>query len=377
MKLLHTSDWHFGMTIGQRTYEEDQRHFLEQLYEIIETEQVDAVLCAGDVYDSSIVNADAISLYNEAATTICAGLGRPLIVIAGNHDSAPRLATCRELLRAAGLYVTGRLTRDVEPVLLDGGRAAVYPLPFFGRDEVIALFPEKREEIRSQETAMKVVCDHIRETMDPSRSNIVMAHALIVSAELSESDRSARIGHATAVSQDVFEGFDYVALGHIHKPQAVGERVRYCGSPVKYSFGSEENQQKGVVIVDTETMEQRFVPLKPWRERLTVKGTLDELLRREDLADAYLRLYVTDRYSGLELMAALQEKFPNLLELYGKGIEDDESFTALTVDELERMDEGDIMQKFLQEVCRYQPTEAQAAMFRDALATAEKERDEQ
>ena len=144
MKLIHTSDWHLGMPLGTGSYAEDQRHFLRQLYDLIEKEQVGAVLLSGDVYDSSVANAEAISLYNEAVTKICLELRCPMIVIAGNHDSAARLASCRELLKASGLYVTGRLSRDLEPVLLDGGRVAVYSLPFFGREEVIALFPEEK-----------------------------------------------------------------------------------------------------------------------------------------------------------------------------------------------------------------------------------------
>ena len=199
MKLLHTSDWHFGKPAGLGTYEENQRCFLDQLYELIQREKVDAVLCAGDVYDSGLANAAAIKLYNDAVTQLCGRLKVPMVLIAGNHDSAPRLSACRELLRGAGLYVTGRLTRDVEPVLL-GDDVAVYPLPWFNRDKVCALFPERRQEIRSLETAFQVVCGHIRETMDPNRRNIILSHAYVVGAELSESDRSARVGFASAVS---------------------------------------------------------------------------------------------------------------------------------------------------------------------------------
>ena len=119
MKLIHTSDWHIGMGLGTGSYADDQRYFLSQLYALIRKEQVEAVLLSGDVYDSSVVSAEAISLYNEAVTTLCLELGVKLIVIAGNHDSAPRLASCRELLKGAGLFVTGRLERDIVPVLLE------------------------------------------------------------------------------------------------------------------------------------------------------------------------------------------------------------------------------------------------------------------
>ena len=371
MRILHTSDWHLGMSVGTGTLAGDQRFFLEQLYGIIEEEQADILLLAGDVYDSSVSNAEAISVYNEATTRICADMGKKMVVIAGNHDGAERLAACSELLKGAGLYVSGRLTREITPIL--AGNTAIYPLPFFNREEVIALFPEKSTEITSQEKAMKVVCDHIREEMDPSRFNIVVAHALIVSAELSESDRSARVGQASAVSKDVFEGFDYVALGHIHKPQMIDEHICYSGSPVKYSFGNEEGQQKGVVLIDTESSEIRTIPLRMMHDRKTVRGTYEEIIEREDLSEDYLRLYVSDRYAGLELLSALQQKFPYLLELYGKALEEGDGQTALTVGELQSLDEVDIMMRFCGENGGALPNEEQLLLFKEVLEWCEKE----
>lgn len=371
MKILHTSDWHLGMSVGTGTLADDQRFFLEQLYKIIEQEGIDVVLLAGDVYDSSVSNAEAISIYNEATTRICGDMGKKMVVIAGNHDGAERLAACNELLKEAGLYVTGRLTRECVPVIVED--VAIYPLPFFNKEEVIALFPEKSEEITSQEKAVKVVCDHIRNQMDLAKFNIVMAHALIVNAELSESDRSARVGQASAVSKDVFEGFDYVALGHIHKPQRISEKIRYSGSPVKYSFGNEENQEKGVLILDTETEEVKKVPIQMLHDRRTIKGTYEEILSKEDLAEEYLRVYVSDRYAGLELLYELQQKFPYLLELYGKSLEENEEQTALTVGELKTLDEVDIMKKFCAEIGGYLPDEDQLALFKEVLEWSEKE----
>ena len=375
MKLIHTSDWHFGMALGTGSYAEDQRYFLQQLYDLIEKEKVGAVLLAGDVYDSSVANAEAIGLYNEAVTKICLNLGCKLIVIAGNHDSAARLSACRELLKASGLYVTGRLSRDLEPVMLDDGKVAIYSLPFFNREEVSALFPEQKEKIRSQETAMMVVCDRIREEMDKTKRNIILSHALIINSELSESDRSARVGFATAVSKDVFRDFDYAALGHIHKPQVIDSHIRYSGSPLKYSFGNEEKQEKGVVLIDTDTMHQTFVEFPPLRERKTVTGTYEALLAREDITGDYLRLHVTDRYAGLELIAQLRERFPNLLEVYGMSISGEERLSALSVEELQTLDETDIMEKFMAENFSYQLTQEQKQLFQDVLQWSREEGD--
>lgn len=373
MKLIHTSDWHFGMNLGTGSYADDQRYFLQQLYDLIRREGAEAVLLAGDIYDSSVVNPEAIGLYNEAMTKLCMELRVQVIAIAGNHDSAARLASCRELLRGAGLHIAGKPERDPQPVLLDGGKVAVYSIPFFTRDEIVALLPEKKGEIRNTETAMLAYCDHIREIMDKNRKNIVLSHSLIVGSELSESDRSARVGFATAISKDVFAEFDYVALGHIHKPQAIENHIRYSGSPLKYSFGAEEKQEKGVVVIDTDTMDIRFVPMAPRRERRSVEGTFDEILAREDIREDYLRLYVTDRYAGLELISQLRERFPYLLEVYGKSLSEEGQLSALSVEALESLSEEDIMIKFLAENFSAEPSPEQLALFRDVLAWSREE----
>ena len=373
MKLLHTSDWHFGMTLGTGSYEEDQRFFLERLYDLIRQERVEALLLSGDIYDSSVVSADAIGLYNEAMTRLCLELGVTVISIAGNHDSAPRLSACRELLKGAGLHITGKVERDPEPVLLDDGKVAVYSIPFFTRDEITALLPEKKDQIRNTETAMLAYCDHIRQRMDENRKNIVLSHSLIVGSELSESDRSARVGFATAISKDVFVGFDYVALGHIHKPQAIENHIRYSGSPLKYSFGAEEKQEKGVVLIDTDTMDIRFVPIAPLRERRSVTGTFEEILNREDIREDYLRLYVTDKYAGLDLIGQLREKFLWLLEVYGKSLTEEGELSVLTVEELEEMKEEDIMIRFRAENFSAEPSPEQLQLFRDVLEWSREE----
>jgi len=225
------------------------------------------------------------------------------------------------------------------------------------------------------EQAMELVCEKLRRELDPNRFNIIVSHALIVNAALSDSDRSARIGQASAVSKDVFRGFDYVALGHIHKPQAITETIRYSGCPVKYSFGSEETQEKGVILLDTETGTTRFFPLPLLRDRKTATGTYEELITRTELSDCYLRMEVTDRYAGLELWADLQARFPHLLELRGKSLDEQDTLTALSVEELNTLDDITIMQKFLAENFAYEPTEEQIELFRNALANAEQEED--
>lgn len=365
MRILHTSDWHLGMPLKLGTMIEDQQYFLEQIYSIIEKLAVDAVICAGDIYDSSVTNAEAIELYSSAITRICKELKKKMIVIAGNHDSGARLASGRELLEMAGLYVSGKIVKDIIPIAI--GNADIYPIPFFNRDEVIALFPDQKAEINSQEDATKVLCDHIRETMDPSRVNIIVSHAYITSAELSDSDRAAQVGQASSVSKDVFEGFDYVALGHIHKPQAITETIRYSGSPIKYSFGVEETQIKQVLIYDTDSKEIIPVPLNMLHDRKSISGTYDEIRAKDVIDNCYLRVTVSDRIASLELLSEMREKFPGILELYGMGFEGSGEETSITIDELTKLDETDIMIRFLEEQYHYTPNADQIALYKDVV----------
>ena len=373
MRILHTSDWHLGMPLKLGTMIEDQQYFLEQIYSIIEKYAVDAVICAGDIYDSSVTNAEAIELYSSAITKICKELRKKMIVIAGNHDSGARLASGRELLEMAGLYVSGKIVKNIIPITI--GNADIYPIPFFNRDEVIAFFPDQKAEINSQEVATKVLCDHIRETMDPSRVNIIVSHAYITSAELSDSDRAAQVGQATSVSKDVFEGFDYVALGHIHKPQAITETIRYSGSPIKYSFGVEETQIKQVLIYDTDSKEIIPVPLNMLHDRKSISGTYDEIRVMDAIDNCYLRVTVSDRIASLELLSEMREKFPGILELHGMSFEESGEETSITIDELTKLGETDIMIRFLEEQYHYTPNADQINLYKDVVESIGEEGD--
>lgn len=375
MILLHTSDWHIGMPVGNSNYREDQLFFVDELVRVIREEQAGAVLMAGDVFDSGKVSGEAIEIWNRAATAVCRDCGIPMIVIAGNHDSADRLAACSELLKKSGLYICGRLTNPVEPVLLDEGRVAVWPLPFFQSDAVRAKWPERSEEAGNQTQAMKVVLDSIRDRMGEYAVNIVVSHALAADAELSDSDRSARIGGASAVPVSAFDGFDYAALGHIHKPQKLNGPVRYSGSPMAYSFGAEEEHEKGFVLFDTADRSQRFVPIRQLHPHRTVAATYGEILsRQKELENCWLNLTVTDRPAGPELYSEMRERFPYLALLRGRFTGTGEITGAVTGEELMKMSDTDILKQFLQETeSMITPTEKQLAWFEKAMLAEEGE----
>lgn len=368
MIFLHTSDWHLGATEGERELREDQYFFIDEICRIIEERQVDAVLLAGDVYDRSVGSASAIRLYNYAMERICRDLKKTVLTIAGNHDSADRLSSCGSLLEKAGLYISGAAEREARVVAFDD--AEVFLLPWVTEEKVRSLYPEER--ISDLTGAYQVLTDHMRERFSPDKKHIVVSHAFITNAETSTSDRAAEIGFATQVSASVFDGFDYVALGHIHKPQNVNGHIRYSGTPMPYSFGKEESQEKSVTLLDTETMTQEIVPLPLLHQRRTLTGTYEELLNPdcpEEVRTGYVRLNVTDTALGLELLSNLRQVYPHPLVVSGKAYEGDGTSISLTMEEFEQMenDPSQVFRSFCREEMGQEATPHFVELFEKAV----------
>lgn len=377
MKLLHTSDWHLGMTFrGGTSYAEDQKYAIENICRIAVTEKVDGILLAGDIFDKSIASQEALRLYDEVMTHICIDLGIPVYMIAGNHDGAERLSQCSELLKKSGLYIAGALTKQVEVINL--GDTDIYLLPWISTDKVRTVFPERAEEIGSMEDAYRVVLDEYRSHFIKGHKNILVAHAFIVNAETSVSDRAAEIGRATMVGSSVFEGFDYVALGHLHGPQDINKNIRYSGSLMAYAFGKEETQEKSVTLIDTDSMEHRIVPVPQLKRRTTLTGTFDELMEAEtepEIIEGYVRLNVTDRYVGMEAIGALREKYRNLMEVTGRSFEKEDQQVTMTIEEFEekRTDPESIFMGYCRDIVGEEPSEHLRGLFMSALSVYEKE----
>ncbi len=374
MKLLHTSDWHLGASEGEHSLKNDQVHFIEEILRIIEEKKVDAVLIAGDVYDRSVASAEAIKLYDEAMTRICMDLKVPVLMIAGNHDSAERLSSCSDLLAKAGLHVQGALEKEIACVSFED--TDIYLLPWITEAKVKSIYPEKAEQITSMEEAYQVVLDVYRDSFVPGKKHVIISHAFISGAETSTSDRAAEIGTATQVSASVFDGFDYVALGHIHKPYDVTDTIRYSGTPMPYAFGKEETQVKSVTLIDTQTMEREIVPLDLLNQRTTLEGELDEILAMElddKVRNGYVRLKITDHYVGLETLSHLREVFPQLLDVSGKTFEGEESGVRMTMEELEKLetDPLEVFRYFCREVVGEEADEHLRGLFREAIAKVE------
>ena len=381
MRLLHTSDWHLGMTFrGGISYKTDQEFAIQKICEIALDEKVDGILLAGDVFDKSIATLDALQTYNDVITYICAKLDIPVYMIAGNHDGADRISQCYELLKKSGLYIAGALKK--EPFVVSLSDTDIYLLPWISTDKVKSIYPDDAEKIQSMEDAYRVVLDHYRNEFKPGKKNILVAHAFIVNAETSTSDRAAEVGTATMVGTSVFNGFDYVALGHLHGPQKINDHIRYSGTPMAYSFGKEELQEKSVVIVDTDTMKQKIVPIPQLRKRITLKGTYKELMEKEyprDILDAYVRLEITDAFVSLDTISIFREKFVNLLEISGKSIEKEDAKITMTIDELEKVvtDPVEVFKRYCQDIMGNNPSGHILTLFKDASEKYEKEVAEQ
>ena len=376
MKILHTSDWHLGMSEKGADLKEDQLFFINQIREIVRDHQVDAVIIAGDVFDRAFVSSEAIRMYDDAVTGLCREEVVSTIVIAGNHDGAERLSQCSRLLGNSGLHIAGTAARTAEKVEFDD--TDIYLLPWVDTARAKYEFPEKEEDITDTEAAYRVICDSIREHMDTSKNNILVSHAFIIDAETSESDRSAEIGFASAVSSSIFDGFDYVALGHLHKPQDITDTIRYCGTPMPYSFGREETQEKSVTIIDTEDMSRTIVPLKLLHQRTTLKGTFDEIIQGEvpeEVLNGYVRIELTDRFIGPQTVMALRQVYPNILECTGLSYDEGGAKTTITADELKQKssDPISVFHSFCADVIGIEPDQKQLALFQEAAEESEKE----
>lgn len=376
MIFLHTSDWHLGATGGERDLWDDQKYFIDAICSIVREKRVDAVLLAGDVYDRSVPAASAIGLYDYAMNRLCGELRVKILAIAGNHDSAERLASCAGLLDKAGLYLQGAAQR--EPRVVEFADSQVFFLPWMTEEKIKSLYPEERDGITDLTEAYRVAVNHMREKFIPGKHHLLLAHAFITNAETSTSDRAAEIGFATQVPASVFEGFDYVALGHIHKPQQVNPFIRYSGSPMAYSFGREERQEKSVTLIDTASMTQEVVPLPLLHRWTTLTDSYETLLAGEypeEIREGYVRLNVTDTAVGLDMLSRLRQVYPNALVVAGKTYDGEDTTITLTMEQLEQMesDPAEVFKSFCREEMGQEATDHFLQLFAQAVEEADAE----
>ncbi|MDU2064779.1 MAG: exonuclease SbcCD subunit D [Sporomusaceae bacterium] len=329
MKIIHTSDWHIGKIVNQVYMTEDQAVCLASLIDLLREEQPDALVIAGDVYDRSIPPVEAVELLDKTLSTILLELKIPILMIAGNHDSPDRLGFGSHLLEAGGLYIAGPLTQQIKKVSLSDeyGPVHFYLLPYAPPALVRDVF--QAEAARDHDSAMKVMIEAIQSDWDATARNILVTHGFVRGIKeltLSESEKplsyTLSIGGADYVDVELFSGFTYTALGHLHRPQQAGtERVRYAGSLLKYS-ASEVAQKKSVTLLtigkdQAITIEEKVLQQK--RDMRKVTGSIQELLMPDFLPEAakndYLFVTLTDQAEILDPMGKLRTLYPNVLGL--------------------------------------------------------------
>ena len=369
MRVLHTSDWHLGRTFHGVDLLDDQRRGLSAIASVAAAESVDVVVVAGDIYDRSVPSADAVEVYDAGLAEIAA-TGAQIIITSGNHDSATRLGAGSSFAAAGGLHLRTSLSAIDEPVILsdDHGEVAFYGVPY--------LEPDTTRRALGIDTpcghqgVLSAAMERIRADLATRNArSVVAAHAFVVGAAPTGSERSISVGGVETVAAETFSGVDYVALGHLHSPQEVSPSVRYSGSPLAYSFG-ERTHRKAVWIVDLDAdglADVRRHDLPVVRELSSLRGSLDELLAEAEYTAAeshYVEATLTDAVRPVDAMRRLRERFPHAVHVEWERPE-----AACALDYRSRVrgrTDEEIIASFISDV-RDEPTRTERELFEHAL----------
>ncbi|MCQ2419630.1 MAG: exonuclease SbcCD subunit D [Clostridia bacterium] len=318
MKLIHISDLHLGKRVYEFSMLEDQRFILNQILSVIDAEQPQAVLIAGDVYDKSVPSAEAVQLFDEFLFRL-ANRKLQVFIISGNHDSAERLAFGGRLMDRSGIHLSQVYSGETEPAVLQDeyGEVRVYMLPFIKPAGVRRFFPD--DTVASYTDAVQLAIGRMQ--VDTDCRNVLVTHQFVTGALKSESEEIS-VGGSDNVDAEEFDCFDYVALGHIHGPQSVSrETIRYCGTPLKYSF-SEADHQKSVTVLELRekgNVQIRTVPLTPLHDMRQIRGTYLEVTSKSFYAGTdtkdYMHVTLTDEEDVPDAIGKLRVIYPNLMKL--------------------------------------------------------------
>jgi exonuclease SbcD len=413
MRFLHTSDWHLGRSLHRADLREAQGAFLDHLVETVRAEKVDAVLVSGDVYDRAIPPLDAVAAFEDALARL-RGVGARVIVISGNHDSARRLGFSSSLIDAAGVHLRTRPEALADPVLLadDYGPVAVYGIPYLepGLYSPGGTTPLSTPRLRGEDppdtplpggTRHKppgplasaptgpgtappptrpsheaVVGEAVRRSRSDSEKRgvsrvVVLAHAWVTGAAVSDSERDIRVGGVGDVPASVFDGFGYVALGHLHERQVIADNIRYSGSPLPYSF-SEADHVKGTWLVELGDgkLAVEHVPAPVYRRLRVLRGALADLLasrEHDDVEGDFLAVTLTDLARPEAAMDRLRRRFPHVLTLAFEPdgvVRSEESYGA----RVRGKDDLEVAAEFIRHVRNTEPTAGERALLAAAFA---------
>lgn len=371
MKFLHLSDLHIGKTVGGFSMIEEQKHILDRILDIADREDPDGVLIAGDVYDRSIPSVEAVELFDDFISEL-ADRSLQVFIIPGNHDSSGRLAFASGIMSRSGIYIAGSYDgecRRVDVTGRDGVKVKVHMLPFIRPAHVRNAL--KEEHIEDYTAAVKAAVDRME--LNCGEINLLLAHQFVTGASTSGSEELS-VGGLENVDASILDEFDYVALGHIHRAQNIGEKIRCCGTPLKYSF-SEAGDSKSVTIVDIGgkgDITVRTEELKPLRDMLEIKGSYDELTLKsfydgEEFRDAYLHIILTDENEIPDAMARLRVIYRNVMKLSYERLAGSNAPEVPEVESAEEFSPGAIFDWFYESVYGRPMSEWQAEHMKQMI----------
>lgn len=376
MKFLHISDLHIGKRVNEFSMTEDQKYILNQILRIAEQERAEAVLIAGDVYDKSMPSAEAVQIFDWFLTGL-ADLGKTVIAVSGNHDSPERIAFGGELMRGRGVYVSPVYRGEALEVELrdEYGDISVHLLPFLKPATLRHALEGRQEEEEnrlpeSYQEALEIAVKRME--IDVKKRNILVAHQFVTGAGRCDSEEVS-VGGLDNVDASVFDDFDYVALGHIHSPQSVGrETVRYCGTPLKYSF-SEAEQEKSVTVLEMGEKGDvvlSTVPLVPLRDMRKIRGSYGEVMSRSFYQDTntedYVQITLTDEEDIPNGLQKLRTVYPNLMQVAYDNSRTRQDRTVEAAEQAERKSELELFGEFF-ELQNNQPMSAEQAAYMEKL----------
>ncbi len=376
MKFLHISDLHIGKRVNEFSMTEDQKYILNQILRIAEQERAEAVLIAGDVYDKSMPSAEAVQIFDWFLTGL-ADLGKTVIAVSGNHDSPERIAFGGALMRGRGVYVSPVYRGEALEVELrdEYGDISVHLLPFLKPATLRHALEGRQEEEEnrlpeSYQEALEIAVKRME--IDVKKRNILVAHQFVTGAGRCDSEEVS-VGGLDNVDASVFDDFDYVALGHIHSPQSVGrETVRYCGTPLKYSF-SEAEQEKSVTVLEMGEKGDvvlSTVPLVPLRDMRKIRGSYGEVMSRSFYQDTntedYVQITLTDEEDIPDGLQKLRTVYPNLMQVAYDNSRTRQDRTVEAAEQAERKSELELFGEFF-ELQNNQPMSAEQAAYMEKL----------
>lgn len=370
MKIMHLSDLHIGKKVNEYSMLQDQIYILKEILRIIDNEKVETVIIAGDVYDRSLPPNEALELFDEFLYQL-SGRNVNVFVISGNHDSPERISYGGRMMTENKIFLSPVYDGNVKPITLndDYGEVNFYLLPFVRPADIRRYFPE--ENIENYTDAVKVAIDNMN--VDFNERNILVTHQFVTGAELSESE-DIIVGGTDNVSGEVFDSFDYVALGHIHREQTVGkDNIRYCGTPLKYSF-SEAKHIKSVTILDFNdkgNIEYSKIPLTPFRDMREIRGTYYELTLKSSYestnTEDYLHITLTDEEDIPDAIGKLRSIYPNIMKLDYDNLRTRGSGTVDAIENIESKSPFELFAELFKQQNNQDMSEEQEEIMRNLI----------